>query len=346
IDVLPSSPNIFCGEELIVNVRVSNPLGLPVPWVKLKLLVPPELGHGRPPQRVISLGPGQTRTWEVRLWSIRRGLYSVGPLIIETGDPLGAASVTGRREPFEVRVFPQIVHLERPAFPFRLSHSSIRADVSMFEDRAKPVGVRDYAPEDDVRRIHWKLTARAGSLKVREFEHATALETLVFLNLDQADYELRYLDRYSELAITVAASLITALGRMRQSVGLGLNGSSHAFRKPGRESGHLIELLTLLATCSAGSSKPFQNLVEETAGRLAWGTTLALVTPQDSGELMRTALGLKRSGFEPIVLVVNRKLHHPEILSGVRRFGVGGVNISSEEALESWGKEVARRVCR
>ena len=34
----------------------------------------------------------------------------------------------------------------------------------MFEDPNLPMGVRDYRPEDDFRRIHWPATARTGML--------------------------------------------------------------------------------------------------------------------------------------------------------------------------------------
>jgi uncharacterized protein (DUF58 family) len=47
------------------------------------------------------------------------------------------------------------------------------------EDPLRTIDIRDYQPEDDLRHIHWKATARRAQLQVRAFEPAETL-TLVF----------------------------------------------------------------------------------------------------------------------------------------------------------------------
>lgn len=337
VSVVPSTYRIFCGESAALTITVRNPSWFPIPWVKLEEVVPLALGYGKSLKRIMSLGPKESRAWTITLWSSRRGTYVVGPLQVKAGDAFGMTIRSWRIDPISMTVYPKIVSIGEISLRPRLPYSSIRAHTALFEDQAKPIGVRDYLPRDPVNRIHWKLSARAGNLQVKEYEPTTALESMVFLNLNEADYGLHYEETYSELAIEVAASLIVAMGRLRQAVGLGTNGDASTLRLPRREVGSLIEVLELLASCSLGASRDFIDLIREGAGQLPWGSTVLMVTPEDTLELIQTAIGLRRSGLEPVIIVVNRKLFNPEALASLKRMGIGAINIQTEEDLRAWG---------
>jgi uncharacterized protein (DUF58 family) len=65
-------------------------------------------------------------------------------------------------------------------------------------------GVRDYRPGDSLRQIHWPLTARRGSLSVKELEPPPVLRATVAVVLGQADAD-------TEAAVATAANLIADL---------------------------------------------------------------------------------------------------------------------------------------
>src|SRR5690606_26407538 len=64
--------------------------------------------------------------------------------------------------------------------------------------------LREYVPGDDRRYIHWKSTARTGTLMVRQFEETRRSHMLVALSTRLDDYAS---DEEFEAAVSVAASL-------------------------------------------------------------------------------------------------------------------------------------------
>ena len=133
-----------------------------------------------------------------------RAVVPVGPVSIRRGDPWGLVS---RNQQFtdvlELLVHPRVVGLAavRPGLLRDLEGQATRelsdADLSFH-------ALREYVPGDDRRMIHWRTSARTGTLMVRQFEDTRRTRTTVALATDPADYADP--DEF-EMAVSVAASL-------------------------------------------------------------------------------------------------------------------------------------------
>ena len=133
-----------------------------------------------------------------------RAAVPVGPVSIRRGDPLGLVS---REQQFsdvvELLVHPRVVGLAdvRPGLLRDLEGQATRelsdADLSFH-------ALREYVPGDDRRMIHWRTSARTGTLMVRQFEDTRRTRTTVALATGVADYADP--DEF-EMAVSVAASL-------------------------------------------------------------------------------------------------------------------------------------------
>lgn len=113
--------------------------------------------------------------------AIRRGVLLVGPLDVRTEGLLGLAVL--RRtvgDPVQVRVLP------RPAPVASLPRGSRRAATGQ-DERVETggtdlVGLHEYVPGDDLRRLHWASSARTGSLMVRDDAEPALPHVLVLLD--------------------------------------------------------------------------------------------------------------------------------------------------------------------
>ena len=89
--------------------------------------------------------------------------------------------------------------------------------------------LRDYQPGDDRRHIHWKTTAKTGTLMVRQFEDTRRTHTAVALATEPDDYAT---EEEFELAVAAAASI--GVQALRDERGLTfLAGPGCARRTPG-----------------------------------------------------------------------------------------------------------------
>jgi uncharacterized protein (DUF58 family) len=219
----------FLDETVTLRLRLVNHGRLPLPWVYVEDKLPNRLTPREAHRAVVSLLAGETRTLEYTVRANRRGYYPIGPLAVELGDVFGFHTRSMRTASASyLTVYPKILSPEQLGLPSKSPFGSLKTNEIIYEDPSRVVGVRDYLRGDSLRKVNWKVSAALGRLQVKKYEPAITLDTIIFLNLNQEEYDLAYADGASELAITVAASLANHLAGLRQPVGLISNGRDAA----------------------------------------------------------------------------------------------------------------------
>jgi uncharacterized protein (DUF58 family) len=246
-----------------------------------------------------------------------------------------------------VIVYPKIVALTDLGLPSQSPFGTLPSRERLFEDPTRIRGVRDYQPGDSLRRMDWKTSARLGSLQVRRYEPAIALETAVFVNLDGADYAQPYRRQATELGIVIAASVAVHLVEKRQAVGLFTNGRdplAESFNpspslpmRKGRE--HLMNLLDLLACIEVAAEEetvPFLDLLNRKSLGLPWGSTVVIITAQEAEGLMGALLALRRRGLAVVLVLTCLETGFDLTAQRAGQIGVKALQIRSERDLDVW----------
>src|ERR687893_798381 len=137
-----------------------------------------------------------------------RGRYSVGPLVIRLTDPFGLCELN-RSFPSVDRltVIPQVVPL--PAVRLAGEYAGTG------ESRARSVAVhgeddaatREYRYGDDLRRVHWRSTARVGEMMVRREEQPWESRATVVLDTRSMAHRGEGPTASFEWAVSAAASI-------------------------------------------------------------------------------------------------------------------------------------------
>lgn len=188
-----------------------------------------------------ALAPGRSVDASYRVRIDRRGVATIGPMRLDVLDPFGLAR---RSIPFreEVRatVLPRIDVISAPEFP-----AAADADHSpTFSTAAGPEfsSLRDYVPGDDLRKVHWRSSARRDTLTVRHDVQprrsgcTVLVDTRAFVG-DTGAFEQ---------VVSAAASVIAAASRTGRPFRLCSTGRFDSDRGSGRR--HTDLLLGTLAT--------------------------------------------------------------------------------------------------
>src|SRR5262249_1045625 len=156
------------------------------------------------------------------VYAVARGAYRLGPMTLRTTDPFGILHCELNREATALLlVHPLIAPLERfnlsPNAPFGERHAPRR----LLEDPLRVTGTRAYMPGDEPRRIHWKATARTGTLQSKVYAPATRHTLILFVDVRTLSRVLMSYDpALAELAMSVAASVAAWARKQRYAVGL------------------------------------------------------------------------------------------------------------------------------
>jgi uncharacterized protein (DUF58 family) len=158
------------GASARVVLRLQNLSGLPTGTLLLEDRLPYALGS-RPRLVLERLGRHQASSVAYTVRAEVRGRYEVGPLVVRLTDPFGLCELN--------RAFPSVDHLTVIPQVVALPTLRLAGEYSgAGESRARSVAVhgeddaatREYRHGDDLRRVHWRSTARVGELMVRREE--------------------------------------------------------------------------------------------------------------------------------------------------------------------------------
>jgi uncharacterized protein (DUF58 family) len=291
-----SNTRAFRGETLTVTFKLENTGWLPLAWVEvdehISDRVRPKQLAGMPSDRIGStivrhatpLRWKQRVTWTVELECDERGVHDIGPTSLRSGDPFGfftRQKLIERMRSF--LVYPDVVPLKEMQFPPNFPFGVRRVRQHLLTDPLHTIGVRDYAPDDSIRHMHWKASARLQSPQVKVFEPTVELQTGLFLNLDTFERYWEGMDSVRvESAIITAASIASDLLNKRALVGLSANavmtGSDQNLRiPPGRGPRQLESILEGLARLSPMAVSNFPRLLTSGARRYPAGSTIVVI---------------------------------------------------------------------
>ena len=133
----------------------------------------------------------------------RRGRWPVGPLEVQRRDLFGLVQWRGPLgSSMLIAVRPAVTVL---SMSNRASSTDVdRAAVGVRTPAADDSSLRDYRSGDDLRRVHWRSSARRGELMVRQDERAGRRPSSVLLDIPGDDVS-------AEWSISMAASIALAL---------------------------------------------------------------------------------------------------------------------------------------
>ncbi len=142
---------------------------------------------GQAGQLVTDLAPEATRQLSYQLVPERRGVYHLSDIQLAAPDLLGMYELSRRlQQPQELIVYPRPISLP----PIWRAASARGAALTTSRRKSHQgtdlYGVREYIPGDDLRHIHWKVSAHANQLIITEREERRSLAATVILDLPGA----------------------------------------------------------------------------------------------------------------------------------------------------------------
>jgi uncharacterized protein (DUF58 family) len=254
---------------------------------------------------VVSVEGDRIITWFKEAVCTSRGLFTLGPINMCTGDPLGIYTVK-IEYPISVPllVMPRVVPLPsiEVAAGGRPGDGRVRA--SALERTVNASYVRKYQPGDQFRWIHWPTSAKCESLYVRLFDGAPVGDWWIMLDMHRKAHVGSGQDATEEHEVILAASLADRGLRSGRSVGLVAANQELVWLPPrGGEAQHW-QILYALAKVSLGDC-PLSELLTRMRSTLRWNTSLTIITPSVDQHWVEALVPMLEQGVIPTVLLLD-----------------------------------------
>jgi uncharacterized protein (DUF58 family) len=226
-----SCQEVLFGDDITLSLTIENRKLLPLPWLRVDIALSPPLvilSESEKQRKTLSqvnetwlLLPFQRVTRRYHLRCHARGSYLLGPATVRSSDPLGWLECELSLPvhlPFVV--YPLIMPVETLSFASFHPFGELSTNLPLVEDPLQVIGTREYQLGDDLRRVHWKATARHGSLQSKVYTYSGHHRLLILL--DAWNYTAwRGTDpAVQELSISIAASVV--IWAMEEGMQVGL----------------------------------------------------------------------------------------------------------------------------
>ena len=242
---------VAAGQPARVTLVLSNEGRSPNGVLLLEDHVPYVLGT-RPRFVLEGIAHGWRQTVSYQVRSDVRGRFEIGPMSVRVSDPFGLVEL-GRtfRTTVPLTVTPRTVVLPQIPLGGAWTGSGDNRPRAFATGSAEDVTVREYRRGDDLRRVHWRSSARVGELMVRREEQPWQSRATLVLDNRVRAHRGQGIASSLEAAVSAAASVAAHLTHRGFAVRLVTAtgedpGSAWHFRDADLNTGPLLESLAVV----------------------------------------------------------------------------------------------------
>jgi uncharacterized protein (DUF58 family) len=299
--ILP--PAAHQGDEVTVRLVARNETALPKLYLSLRDQAPRwvELEDTRP--LPIHLAPRGTAEVEYSARLKRRGVHQFASVLVYSTDLLG---LWDQRVPQpvagEILVYPRVVRLPARLLVPELGGGSAPLETTQRKGEGSSFfGIREYRQGDPLRHVHWRTTARRGSLAVTEWEAeesrnaVLAVETAV--GTDRPFGAGTTLDVAAGLAASMAKEILASNNSVRVLAPGAGEWRGEAVRGMEAMSGILETLARMQGTAEVSVASELQRL----SPHLEPGSVVCWLTAVPNDALLTTARYLQAVRLRPVI---------------------------------------------
>jgi uncharacterized protein (DUF58 family) len=325
-------PRLYVGGDGRVELTLTNRSGRATPL----LIVTDVFDNGRRAARFVlpALPAGETAKTAYRLPTDRRGRFHIGPLAVSASDPFGLARRTWTlTTPGDVLVCPRVHDILAP----RQAGGRLVASVETVNARAQAADgedfltLREYEVGDDLRRVHWRSTARVGDLMIRQDEAQWRARAIILLDTRPDAHDRRSF----ETAVEATASVVDRLTRMRRRVEV-IASNGQSLGAPTARSGWAV--MDRLATIQPGGEDSLAGLLTSLRAHRRAALVVAIVG--SLGDVELDALGALTAHGTAVMVGTRPGAQPPSAL--VTWSGLVAVDASRTPFPTAWNQAMTR----
>lgn len=280
---------VYRNEKTEIIIKVKNKSPLIIPWLIIEDF-PGNLNTSTRTLFVVSLKPREEKKLKYFINPHSRGAYKIHPLTASFNDPFSLFSWKKESpEPLSIIVYPDIILTEQ-IHRTGLPSGNLKTNNKIYNDINRYRSIREYIPGDNLKLIHWKVSAKMGELHTIEPLPTLYYHTIIILNLNAEDYPFKKRHYIIERAIEIAASLASYYISIGQGVGLVSTGeleqisdnSNSMFipvKKGAGQGTAILEMMALIKPSYKKNAKDFTRILLDHNINIPVGTQLIIISP-------------------------------------------------------------------
>ena len=170
-------------DSATISILVENQGILPTPYIHVESKVLRELIDGYRGDLVF-LGMNNNKWITNEIQFKKRGIYDFGHIALQTDDLFCIFKFTKNiYSKLDIMVYPKVYELSNVNLSGRHSYENLINSKSGIDDFTLIKDIRKYNVGDNLKKVHWKLTAKHGEMYVKNYDSVSGKECNLFINM-------------------------------------------------------------------------------------------------------------------------------------------------------------------
>lgn len=250
-----------------------------------------------------ALPPHSRSEFEVKLACHARGVHRVEDLTTIANDPIGVFHRRRRFDEYHNFLGLPRSYEEGGMVPWELLSPEGRRAAQLLQRSSGDIrGVRRFDLGDDLRHVHWKVSAHTGELVVKQYRHRRGAEVTVWLDLWESNHVMSGPLSPTETAISLATTLVALFVRGEYQVSLAGHGLPADLQLPSRGEAYLDRAVVALARAAPRPGPAFAEFCLGQARRTPRLGSVFCITPAAEPDLEEALVAISSRGAQVTVL--------------------------------------------
>jgi len=267
-----------------------------------------------------------------------RGYYKVGELHVKIKDFLNIfeEKIVFNKN-IDLIVYPKVHDINNMKLPATEYFGTFRVPYNTHEDYTSIKNIREYVAGDNVKKVHWKLSARLGRPYVKEYELSANTKINVFIDAYEGSFVKDISGDIEEKMVETGAAIINYCLKNNLNTSLAFTSQDKTYIE-GRNLNRLEGFLKELIGFQAKGEIPIDQLLINEARKLSYGSTLVILTTELNKKTFQTLISLRQRKFNPILVLVNENrenmIEERRMEEYIRKKGIETYRITPESNIK------------
>ncbi|GAB6107456.1 DUF58 domain-containing protein [Fusibacter bizertensis] len=253
------SKTVQAGDAISIDYKISNTSIVPILHAVIEFKLDKRMDTESSLKEIAYFGNFDKINFSKDIICKYRGYYKVGQVKVELYDPLmlGKRVINFNRE-VNIVVQPKVVPIRQKLLQSQDFYGTLKSSRHTIEDRTNIINIRPYIQGDQLKNIHWKLSAKKDELQTKEFEQTVSTKLILLLDGSKpVDIDL---DR-EEKMVSFTASIVKMILDDQISMKLMINDGASTVLDGGSASDFYM-FLDQLTSFECLSDMPFESFIQ------------------------------------------------------------------------------------
>jgi uncharacterized protein (DUF58 family) len=275
---------------------------------------------------LISLGVDKKKWINNEIVFKRRGIYDFSDISLETNDLFCIfKSVKNIHNELEIMVYPKVYDLRGTSIGGRDSYENLINSKSGIDDFTLIKDIKKYNVGDNLKKVHWKLSAKHGELYVKNFDAISGKECNLFINMHIDNVSNNLNEIIEEHMVDFAVSLTKLMMDTKIKTRLFV----HAKEQKNIEVEFKEEFLGVMnyfLKCKSDATTAFYNFINLNIRHVPKGKWIGIISIAVDDNLRNVIMNLKEMGYKVSVFYYGNPVYEYKNINLLENLGIECIN--------------------